>query len=109
MRHLGPPSPEATFEVFLAGRGGPKVKQLRFGAILTKIVAQQHTVIGSKSDFLNKFGDIWAPLPEATFEVLLAARGGPKVKQLRFGAILTNIVGQQHTVIGSTSDFLNKI
>ena len=61
--------------MFLAGRGGPKVKQLRFGAILTKIVGQQHTVIGSKSDFLNKFGDIWAPLPEATFDVFLAARG----------------------------------
>ena len=77
---FGPPSPEATFDVFLAGRGGPKVKQLRFGAILTKIVGQQHTVIGSKSDFWNKFGDIWAPLPEATFEVLLAARGAQQQK-----------------------------
>ena len=60
------------------------MKQLRFGAILTKIVGQQHTVIGSKSDFWNKFGDIWAPLPEATFEVLLAA-GGPNNKTTRFG------------------------
>ena len=66
--------------MFLAGRGGPKVQQLRFGAIWTKIVGQQHTVIGSKSDFLKKFGDIWAPLPEATFEVLLAARGAQQQK-----------------------------
>ena len=78
------PCQEATFEVLLAARGGPKVRQLRFGAILTKIVGQQHTVIGSKSVFLKKFGDIWAPLPEATFEVLLAA-GGPNNKKTRSG------------------------
>ena len=77
---FGPPSPEATFEVLLAARGGPKVKQLRFGAIWTKIVGQQHTVIGSKSVFFKKFGDIWAPLPEATFEVLLAAKGAQQQK-----------------------------
>ena len=38
-------SPEATFDVFLAGRGGPKVKKLRLGSILTTILGQQHTEI----------------------------------------------------------------
>ena len=47
-------SPEATFDVILAGRGGPKVKKLRVGSILTTILGQQHTEIGSKSVFLNK-------------------------------------------------------
>ena len=70
--------------MFLAGRGRPKVKKLRFGAMLTKSLGQQHTEIGSISFFLNKFGDIWAPLPEATFEVLLAA-GGPNNKRGRSG------------------------
>ena len=79
MRRLPAPCQEATFEVLLAAKGGQKVKQLRFEAILTNIVGQQHTVIGSKSGFLKKFGDIWPPLPEATFEVLLAA-GGPNNK-----------------------------
>ena len=95
--------------MFLAARGGPKVKQLRFGAILTKIVGQQHTEIGSKSVLFKQFlRHLGPPTPEATFEVLLAARGGPKVQKLRFGAIVTKIVGQRHTVIGSKSDFLNK-
>ena len=48
-------SPEATFDVFLAGRGGPKVQKLRFGSILTTILGQQHTEICSKSDFWHKF------------------------------------------------------
>ena len=48
-------SPEATFDVFLAGRGGPKVKKLRFGSILTTNLGQQYTESSSKSEFLNKF------------------------------------------------------
>ena len=73
------------------------------------MLGQQHTEVCSKREFLNKFGDVGPPpCPEATFEVLLAAKGGPKVEQLRLGAILTKIVGQQHTVIGSKSEFLNK-
>ena len=76
---------------------------------MTTFVGQQHTVIGSKSVFFGTICETFGPpLPEATFEVLLAAGGGPKVKQLRFGAIVTKIVGQQHTVIGSKSGCLKK-
>ena len=60
------------------------MKKLRFGSILTKILGQHYTEDCSKSVFLNKFGDIWAPLPEATFEVLLAA-GGPNNKKSHSG------------------------
>ena len=82
--HLGTPCPEATFEVLLAARGGPKVKQLRFGAILTKVVGQQHTVIGSKSEFLNKFETFGHPSRRRLPEVLLAA-GGPNNKKTHSG------------------------
>ena len=73
-------SPEATFDVFLAGRGGPKVKKLRFGSILTTILGQQHTEICSKSVFLNKFWDIWAPLPGGYFRRNAGRKRGPTTK-----------------------------
>ena len=55
LRRVPPPSPEANLDVLVAGRGEPKVKELRFGAILAKILGQQHTESCSKSLFLNKF------------------------------------------------------
>ena len=90
--------------------GGPKVKKRRFGSSWSTIVGQRHTVIDSKSVVwctnVHTFGH---PLPGGNLRGVAGRKGGcPKVKQLRLGTIMAQIVDQQHTVIDSKSEFLDK-